>query len=63
MNEKVLANTAIHYWTYEIVSAKSILFLHPAFADHTCFDEQASCFKDYKMIIPALRSLPVPAIL
>jgi len=50
MKEKVLINTPIHYWTNESESTKAIIFIHPAFADHTCFDEQIHYFNCYKII-------------
>lgn len=50
MTEKQLQHTPIHYWVNSSKSKKAIIFVHPAFADHTCFDEQLDYFKDYKVI-------------
>lgn len=50
MTEKILENTPIHYWTNEIKCGNAILFVHPAFANHTCFDTQVDYFKDDKVI-------------
>ena len=51
MIEKHLSATPIHYWIKEKKSAKSILFIHAAFADHTSFDDQIKFFvKDYQVI-------------
>lgn len=51
MIEKSLEGTPLHYWINESNSDKCIVFLHPAFADHTCFDEQA------KMMLKAVFSV------
>ncbi len=50
MNEKILENASVHYWINDTKSESAIIFLHPAFADHTCFDEQLDYFKDYRVI-------------
>jgi len=50
MTEKVLANTAIHYWMNDTNSESAVIFLHPAFTDHTCFDEQLNYFKNHSVI-------------
>ncbi len=50
MDEKVLKNKVIHYWIRGVENEKAILFLHPAFGDHTCFDSQLEYFKTFKVI-------------
>lgn len=50
MKEKILENTCIHYWTNDSKNKIAIIFVHPAFANHTCFDNQIDYFKDYKII-------------
>lgn len=41
----------IHYYVSGEENEKSIIFLHPAFSDHTAFSQQVSYFsKDYKVI-------------
>ena len=50
MIEKKLENTAIHYWINDIKVGSAIIFVHPAFANHTCFDTQLDYFKDYRVI-------------
>ncbi|MCG7344810.1 alpha/beta hydrolase [Sporosarcina sp. ACRSL] len=51
MKEKLLDNTPIHYWINDNKSKETIMFIHPAFANHTCFDFQFEHFKDnYKVI-------------
>lgn len=51
MIEQKLSNNSIHYWTNTGNFDKCIVFLHPAFADHTCFDEQIAHFgSSYKVI-------------
>ena len=50
MTEKKLENTSIHYWINDTEDGSSIIFIHPAFANHTCFDTQLDYFKDYKVI-------------
>lgn len=55
MIEKQLDNLAIHYWTNATDTKNCIVLLHPAFTDHTCFDEQIEFFQaDYKLIVPDL---------
>lgn len=49
--EQKLPNSGIHYWTNTGNFDKCIVFMHPAFADHTCFDEQIAHFgSSYKVI-------------
>ena len=49
--EKTLSNTCIHYWINDGHYDKCIVFLHPAFGNHTCFDSQAEYFgKRHKVI-------------
>lgn len=50
MTEKILENTCVHYWINDIKEESAIIFLHPAFADHTCFDTQLDYFKAYRVI-------------
>lgn len=50
MEEKILDGTSIHYWINDVRTDKSIIFIHPAFGDHTCFDLQLDYFCDYKVI-------------
>ncbi len=50
MIEKTLENTPIHYYINEAKTNKAIIFVHPAFADHTCFDDQLDYFGDYRVI-------------
>lgn len=50
MTEKVLENTPIHYYINETKRDEAIIFVHPAFADHTCFDDQLDYFSDYRVI-------------
>ena len=50
MNEKILQHSPIHYWTDESKSNKAILFIHPAFGTHACFDGQLKAFEDCKVI-------------
>lgn len=50
MTEKILENTSIHYWINDTKVGNAIIFIHPAFANHTCFDSQLDCFSDYKVI-------------
>ncbi len=50
MIEKTLENTSIHYWINETKVGSAIIFIHPAFANHTCFDSQLDYFKEYKVI-------------
>lgn len=49
--EQKLPNSCIHYWMNQSDADACIIFLHPAFADHTCFDEQMDYFAPrYKVI-------------
>lgn len=51
VQEKLLANTPIHYWINDNKSKEAIMFMHPAFANHTSFDLQYEHVKDnYKVI-------------
>ncbi len=50
MEEKKLENTSIHYWINDTQTRSTIIFIHPAFANHTCFDLQLDYFNDYKII-------------
>ncbi len=50
MTEKILENTPIHYWVNDTKVGSAIIFIHPAFGNHTCFDEQLDYFKDHKVI-------------
>lgn len=50
MTEKILSNTSIHYYVSGSESETAIIFLHPAFGNHTCFDMQSEYFKNYKVI-------------
>lgn len=50
MTEKILENAPIHYWINDSKSNSAILFIHPAFANHTCFDDQLDYFKNYRVI-------------
>ena len=50
MTEKKLENTSIHYWINDTEVGSAIIFIHPAFANHTCFASQIDYFKDYRVI-------------
>ena len=50
MIEKKLENTAIHYWINDTKDGIAIIFIHPAFANHTCFDTQLDYFRDCRVI-------------
>lgn len=50
MTEKILENTSIHYWINDTNAESAIIFIHPAFANHTCFDSQLDYFKDYRVV-------------
>lgn len=50
MTERILNNTSIHYYVNGAESETAIIFLHPAFGNHTCFDTQLDYFKNYKLI-------------
>lgn len=41
-----LQGTEVHYFSNGKQDAESILFLHPAFSDHTCFDNQIDFFTE-----------------
>ena len=42
--EYTLPKSSIHYWTNQSEAETCIVFLHPAFTDHTCFDAQIDYF-------------------
>lgn len=50
MTEKKLENTSIHYWINDNETGPAIIFVHPAFANHTCFDTQLDYFRNYRVI-------------
>ena len=53
MKNKILyiLGSEIHYYTNEKKNSETIMFLHPAFCDHTCFDLQIDFFsKNYNLI-------------
>lgn len=50
MTERILNNTSIHYYVNGAESETAIIFLHPAFGNHTCFDTQLDYLKNYKLI-------------
>ena len=51
MQEKHLSGTPIYYWISGNNTTESILFLHSAFSNHHCFDEQIDFFiTDYQVI-------------
>ena len=50
MNEKKLENTSIYYWINDTKVGSAIIFIHPAFANHTCFDTQLDYFRDCRVI-------------
>ena len=42
---------SVHYFTSGKIDGEAIVFLHPAFGDHQCFDKQIDYFsKDYRII-------------
>ena len=42
---------SVHYFVSGKIAGEAIVFLHPAFGDHKCFDHQIDCFsKDYRVI-------------
>ena len=45
MTEKKLENTSIYYWTNDTEVGSAIIFIHPAFANHTCFDAQLDYYR------------------
>lgn len=50
MKEKIVNDTSIHYWTNDSKVDSAIIFIHPAFGNHTCFDQQLDYFSDYRVI-------------
>lgn len=50
MTEKIINGTPVHYFINRAESKTAILFLHPAFGNHTCFDVQTDYFKNYTVI-------------
>ena len=51
MKQKKLKSIPICYYSNENKEKEAILFLHPAFANHHCFDEQFTCFsKQYHTV-------------
>lgn len=51
MQEKILDNTSLHYWTNEIHSEICVFFSHGVTADHRCFKKQEEYFENkYKII-------------
>ncbi len=50
MTEKKLKNTSIHYWINDTKVGSAIIFIHPAFGNHTCFDSQLDYFRNYRII-------------
>ncbi|MGL4107489.1 alpha/beta fold hydrolase [Clostridium sp. LP20] len=51
MREMILDNTPIRYWINDSNKEEGIIFVHPAFGNHTCFDTQFEHFNDdYKVI-------------
>lgn len=46
-----LQGTEIHYFSNDQQNAESILFLHPAFSDHSCFDNQIDFFAEHFHVI------------
>ena len=53
MKNKTLSinDTDIHYFTRNRKDKETILFLHPAFSDHTCFDSQINFFSEHYNVI------------
>lgn len=41
-----IQGTEIHYFSNDKQDAETILFLHPAFSDHSCFDNQINFFAE-----------------
>lgn len=53
MEHKTLENNGntVHYYVSGKESGEAIVFLHPAFGDHRCFDKQIDFFsRDYRVI-------------
>lgn len=46
-----LQGTEVHYFSNDKQDAESILFLHPAFSDHSCFDNQIDFFAEHFNVI------------
>lgn len=46
-----LQGAEVHYFSNGKQNAESILFLHPAFSDHTCFDNQVDFFAEHLNVI------------
>lgn len=46
-----LQGTEVHYFSNGKQNAESILFLHPAFSDHSCFDNQIDFFAEHFNVI------------
>lgn len=46
-----LQGAEVHYFSNGKQNAESILFLHPAFSDHTCFDNQVDFFAEHFNVI------------
>lgn len=46
-----IQGTEVHYFSNEKQDAESILFLHPAFSDHSCFDNQIDFFAEHFKVI------------
>ena len=53
MEHKTIENNGniVHYYVSGKESGEAIVFLHPAFGDHRCFDKQIDFFsRDYQVI-------------
>lgn len=46
-----IQGTEVHYFVYGKQDSESILFLHPAFSDHSCFDNQIDFFTEHFKVI------------
>lgn len=46
-----IQGTEIHYFSNDKQDTESILFLHPAFSDHSCFDNQIDFFAEHFKVI------------
>lgn len=46
-----LDGAVVHYFSNDKRDAESILFLHPAFGDHSCFDSQIDFFTEHFNVI------------
>jgi pimeloyl-ACP methyl ester carboxylesterase len=51
MTEKTIAECPVHYWVTNNISESCIVFLHPAFANHHCFDLQVPYFAKTNKVI------------